>query len=191
MDLWSSSATHNKRLLIALPLETATLLEKLEYLFFSLGYFRAISWTYMTNISEKYSPLYVLLSFQKYFGFFRTSTFRDIHMTKDSEVHLKNCLLIHICSTSSYLSGLIGQEGMTFAHYTGDPWNKSREWSYFQYRYKTSEYSEIYPEQLTLKPFLPYNYRSSTLPGISRNIGWLLRQCSAVASWLIIFTCCF
>jgi hypothetical protein len=33
---------------------------------------------YITNISEKYSPLYVLMSFQKYFGFFRTSTFRDI-----------------------------------------------------------------------------------------------------------------
>ncbi len=32
---------------------------------------------YITNISEKYSPLYVL-SFQNYLGFFRTSTFRDI-----------------------------------------------------------------------------------------------------------------
>jgi hypothetical protein len=33
---------------------------------------------YITNISEKYSPLYVLMSFQNYFGFFQTSTFRDI-----------------------------------------------------------------------------------------------------------------
>jgi hypothetical protein len=57
---------------------SSTLSEKLECLFFSLGYFRAISWTYMTNISEKYSPLCGLLSFKKYFGFFRTSTFRDI-----------------------------------------------------------------------------------------------------------------
>jgi hypothetical protein len=39
---------------------------------------------------------------------------------------------------------------------------------------KTSEYSEIYHEQLTLEHFLPYNYRSSTLLGISRNIGRLL-----------------
>jgi hypothetical protein len=33
---------------------------------------------YITNISEKYSPLYVLMSFQNYFGFLRTLTFRDI-----------------------------------------------------------------------------------------------------------------
>jgi hypothetical protein len=33
---------------------------------------------YTTNISEKYFPLYVLMSFQKCFGYFRTSTFRDI-----------------------------------------------------------------------------------------------------------------
>jgi hypothetical protein len=50
----------------------STLSEKLEYLFFSLGYFRAISWTLYNNIFLKYSPLYVLMSFQKYFGFFRT-----------------------------------------------------------------------------------------------------------------------
>jgi hypothetical protein len=38
--------------------------------------------------------------------------------------------------------------------------------------------TEIYHEQFTSEPLLPYNYRSSTLPGISRNIGRLLRQCS-------------
>ncbi len=51
---------------------------KAEYLFFSLRYFPPISWTLYTNISEKYSSLYVLMSFQNYFGFFRTLTFRDI-----------------------------------------------------------------------------------------------------------------
>ncbi len=49
---------------------------------------------------------------------------------------------------------------------------------YFLCRNKTLEYSEIYPEQLTLEHFLLYNYRSSTLGGISRNIGRLLQQCS-------------
>ncbi len=134
----------------------------------------------MTNISEKYSPLYVLLSFQKYFGFFRTSTF-SWYMTKDSEVHLKTCLLIHIRSTSSHLYRLVGLVGMTFAFYTGGSRINSLQWSYFYYRNKTSEYSEIYREQLTSEPFLPYNNRSSTLPGISRNIGQLLRQCTS--SW--------
>jgi hypothetical protein len=51
--------------------------------------------------------------------------------------------------------------------------------AFFLHRNNTSEYSEIYCEQLTSKHFLPYNYRSSTLPGISRNIGRLLRQCGA------------
>ncbi len=49
-----------------------------------------------TNISEKYSPLYVLMSFQNYLGFFRTSTFHDV--MKDSEIYLENCLLIYTCS---------------------------------------------------------------------------------------------
>ncbi len=49
--------------------------------------------------------------------------------------------------------------------------------AFFFFRKKTSEYSEIYREQLTSEHFLPYNYRSSTLSGISRNISRLLRQC--------------
>ncbi len=55
----------------------------------------------------------------------------------------------------------------------------SRERPYFLNRNKTSEYSQIYCEQLPSEHFLPYNYRSSTstLPGISRNIGQLLQQC--------------
>jgi hypothetical protein len=48
---------------------------------------------------------------------------------------------------------------------------------YFLCRNKTSEYSEIYCEQLTSEHFLLYNYRSSSLRGISQNIGRLLRQC--------------
>ncbi len=59
-----------------------------------------------------------------------------------------------------------------------ESWIKSRYQLFFQYRDKTSEYSEIYREQLTSEHFLPYNYRSSTLPRISRNIGRLLRQCT-------------
>jgi hypothetical protein len=50
----------------------------------------------------------------------------------------------------------------------------------FLYRNITSEFSEIYREQLTSESFLLYNYRSSTLPGISRNIGRLLGQCTVL-----------
>jgi hypothetical protein len=54
-----------------------TLSEKLEYSSVS-----DISMLFhehnITNILEKYSPLYVLMFFQNYFGFFRSSTFRDI-----------------------------------------------------------------------------------------------------------------
>jgi hypothetical protein len=49
--------------------------------------------------------------------------------------------------------------------------------SYFSYRNKTSEYSEIYRKQLTSGHFPLYNYRSSTLRGISWNIDRLLRHC--------------
>ncbi len=79
------------------------------------------------------------------------------YMTKYSEVHLKNCLLIHYCSISKILYNLVGLVD-------------------------TSEYSKIYREQLTSEHFLPYNYRSSTLPRISRNIGRLLRQCGEEGS---------
>jgi hypothetical protein len=53
---------------------------------------------------------------------------------------------------------------------------------FFSFAKKTSEYSEIYREQLTSEHFLPYNYRSSTLPGISRNIGRFLRQCTSLVA---------
>ncbi len=68
--------------------------------------------------------------------------------------------------------------GRVFASYTGGLWIKFRVGPYFLYRNKTSEYSE-YCEELTSEHFLLYNYRSSTLPGISQNIGRLLRQCNA------------
>ncbi len=60
-------------------LYTPALSEKLEYLFFSPQTFQC----YFMNIhnkyfGQKYSPLYVLMSFQNCFGFFRTSIFRDI-----------------------------------------------------------------------------------------------------------------
>ncbi len=72
---------------------------------------------------------------------------------KDSEIYLKNCLLIHTCSTSSIMYSLVGQVGREFAFYSGDPWIKFRVWPYFRYRNVTSEYSEIYREQLTSEPF--------------------------------------
>jgi hypothetical protein len=97
-------------------------------------------------------------------------------MTKDSEIYLKNCLLIYTCSTSSILYSLVGPVGRVFTSELRHPWIKSQVLPYFLYRNITSEYSEINCEQLTSEPFLPYNYRSSTLPGISRNIGRLLRQ---------------
>jgi hypothetical protein len=71
--------------------------------------------------------------------------------------------------------------GRLLASDMGGPWIKSQAQPFFQYRDKTSEYSEIYREQLTSEHFLPYNYRSSTLPRISRNIGRLLRQCGGSA----------
>jgi hypothetical protein len=98
-------------------------------------------------------------------------------MTKYSEVHLKNCLLIQYCSISKTFYSLVGLADRVLASDSGGPWIQSREQPFFQYRDKTSEYSEIYHEQLTSEHFLPYNYRSSTLPRISRNIGRLLRQC--------------
>ncbi len=59
--------------------------------------------------------------------------------------------------------------GRVFASYTGGLWIKFWVGPYFLCRNKTSEYSEC-REQLTLEHFLLYNYRSSTLPGISRNM---------------------
>jgi hypothetical protein len=98
-------------------------------------------------------------------------------MTKYSEVYLKNCLLIEYYSISKILYSMVSVVDKALASYMGGPWINSREGPFFQYRDKTSEYSEIYREQLTSEHFLPYNYRSSTLLRISRNIGRLLRQC--------------
>jgi hypothetical protein len=135
---------------------------------------------YFMNLNDKYfekifSALCVIV-FPKIFRIFPNF---DIswYMTKNSKVHLKTCLLIETCSTSSNLYNLVGLVGVVLASYTGDPRTKSWKCSYFLYSNKTPEYSEIYHEQLTSEPFLPYNYRSSTLPRISRNIGRLLRQC--------------
>ncbi len=90
-------------------------------------------------------------------------------------------MLIQYCSISFFLCSLVGLVDRVLASDLGDPWINSGEKLFFQYRDKTSEYSEIYREQLTSEHFLPYNYRSSTLPRISRNIGRLLRQCTAVS----------
>ncbi len=54
-----------------------------------------------------------------------------------------------------------------------------RNWPFFVSQLNLG-YSEIYSEQLTSEHFLLYNYRSSTLRRISRNIGRLLRQCRKV-----------
>jgi hypothetical protein len=100
------------------------------------------------------------------------------YMTKDSEVNLKNCLLIQTCSTSSLKHNVVDLVGRVLASYSGGPWIKSQERRNFFYRNKTSEYTKIYHEQLTSEHFLPYKHRPSTLPDISRNISRLLRQCS-------------
>ncbi len=158
--------------------------EKLEYLFFSLGYFlyfRAISWTLY---NKYFGKLFSALCVHVFPELFRIFPNFDIswYMTKDSEVHLKNCLLIYTCSTSSILYSMVGLVVREFISGTRVLWIKSWVRPYFLYRNKTLEYSEIYREQLTSEHFLLYNYRSSTLPGISRNIGRLLGQCASVPS---------
>jgi hypothetical protein len=155
----------------------STLSEKLKYLFFSPRTFQC----YVMNIHNKYfgkifSALYVDF-FTELFRIF--PNFEILwYTTKYSEVHLKNCLLIQYCSISQILYNFVGLVDRVLASYTGGPWINSREEPFFQYRDKTSEYSEIYREQLTSEHFLPYNYRSSTLPRISRNIVRLLGQCT-------------
>ncbi len=65
-----------------------------------------------------------------------------------------------------------------FTSWKGGQWIKSPVLTNcFLNRIKTSEYSEIYRELLTSERFPLYNYRSSTLRGMSRNICRLLRQC--------------
>jgi hypothetical protein len=143
-----------------------------------LGHFSAISWTYITNISEKYSPLYVLMYLQNCFGFFRTSIFRDIWRNIPRfilKIVYWLSITLHI---SQILFSLVSLVDKALASYMGGPWINSREEPFIQYRDKTSECSEIYREQLTSEHFLPYNYRSSKLLRISRNIGRLLRQCA-------------
>ncbi len=97
-------------------------------------------------------------------------------MTKDSEVHLKNCLLIHTCSLSTLYWSMVSLFDRVFAFRTEGQWIKY-PWTLFFRSNKTSECSEIYCEQLTSEHFPLYNYRSSTLRGISWNIGRLFRQC--------------
>ncbi len=154
----------------------STLSEKLESLFFSLGYFRAISWTLYNKYFEKIFSALCVDVFPELFRIFPNF---DIswYMTKDSEVQLQNCLLIDSCSTFLFAKSLVGLVDGVFASYTGGLWINSHM-RLFSYCKKTSEYSEIYREQLTSEHFPPCNYRSSTLPGISRNIGRLLRQCT-------------
>jgi hypothetical protein len=101
-------------------------------------------------------------------------------MTKDSEVHLENCLLMQTYSPSQKLYSLVSLLVRMVASHMGGQWiNPPRVTYYFISRHKTSEYSEIYCELLTSEHFPLYNYRSSTLPRISRNISKLLRQCIA------------
>ncbi len=156
--------------MLGIILNFRTLSEKLEYLFFSPRTFQC----YFMNI------------YNKYFGKILFRIFPNFniswYITKYSEVHLKNCLLIQFYSISQILNSLVSLVDRVLASYMGGPWIISWEELFCQYRDKTSEYSEIYREQLTLEHFLPYNYRSSTLPRISRNIGQLLRQCSEQTS---------
>ncbi len=57
---------------------------------------------------------------------------------------------------------------------------------YFFLHNNTSDYSEIHLEHLSSELFLLYNYRASTLRGISRKIGWLLWQCRKIPVRIII-----
>jgi hypothetical protein len=167
---------------ICTAVQYSTLSEKLEYLFFSPRTFQC----YFMNIHNKYlGKIFSALCVDVFTELFRIFPNFDIswYMTKYSEVHLKNCLLIKYCSISKVMYSLVGLLDRVLASYTGGPWIKSWEDPFFQYRDKTSEYSEIYREQSTSEHFLPYNYRSSTLPRISRNIGWLLRQCACSGPW--------
>ncbi len=97
---------------------------------------------------------------------------------KDSEVHLENCLLIHTYSPSPMYYNMVSLLVRIIASRTGGQNINSPLMTYFINFNKTSEYSEIYHELLTSEHFPLYNYRSSTLPCISWNIGRLLRQCT-------------
>ncbi len=81
-------------------------------------------------------PCYFMILYDKYFGKLFSAlcvvVFPEIiqifpnfviswYMTKDSEVHFKNCLLIDTCTTSSSFYSLIGLVGVVVASYTGGP----------------------------------------------------------------------
>ncbi len=130
--------------------------EKLEYLFFSLGHFHAISWTLCNKYFRKIFSALCVDVFPIIISNFSELWHSVIY---DERFHLKNCLLIHTCSTSISLFSMVGQVSRVIAFYTRGQWIKSL-WMrpYFLYRNKTSEYSEIYLEQLSSEHFLPNNY---------------------------------
>jgi hypothetical protein len=107
-----------------------TLSEKLEYLFFSPRTFQC----YFMNIHNKYfGKIFSALCVDVFTELFRISPNFDIswYMTKYSEVHLKNCLLIHYWSISHILYSLDGLVDWVLASYTGGPWIKSWEEPFF------------------------------------------------------------
>jgi hypothetical protein len=120
----------------------------------------------ITKILEKYFPLYVLLSIQNYFRFFRTSTFRDIWWKIPGFLWKIICWFT-LAPLHKYCAAWLVY--WVFASHMGGQWIVSL-WitPYFLCRNKTSEYSKIYSEQLTSEHFLLYNYRSSTLREVYR-----------------------
>ncbi len=76
---------------------TCTLSEKLEYIFFLPRIFSC----YWTLYNKYFGKIFSALCVDVFPELFRIFPNFNIswYMTKDSEVHLKNCLLIHTCST--------------------------------------------------------------------------------------------
>ncbi len=88
------------------PSPLPTLSEKLEYLFFSPRIFQC----YFMNIHNKYfGEIFSALCVDVFPELFRIFPNFDFlwYMTKDSEVHLKNCLLIEDGSFSLLMAWLI------------------------------------------------------------------------------------
>jgi hypothetical protein len=104
--------------------ETSTLSEKLGYLFFSLGYFRAISWTYYNKYFGKIFSALCVDVFPELLRIF-PNFYILWYMMKDAEVPLTNCLLIHTCSSSQLLCSLIGLLVRVFASHMGGQWIES------------------------------------------------------------------
>ncbi len=127
-----------------------TLSEKLEYLFFSPRTFQC----YFMNIHNKYiGNIFSALCVDVFTELFRIfPIFRDIWRNIPRFIP-KNCLLIEYYSISSMMYSLVSLLDRALAFYTWGPWIKSWEEPFFQYRNKTSEYSEIYREQLTSEHF--------------------------------------